>query len=99
MILDVIIFKNERVHAFTNPQFIDTEPEKAALQLKRSMIANPEKAAPYQNLTMWYFGTFNDETGEWIKPEDGIYQLLDCRIVWEDLKSEFLSKNGQDDKN
>lgn len=95
MILNVICFKNMKVDAFTNPQFLDIEPKKAAVQLIRSMKVNPEKAHPYQNLVMYFIGTFDDESGKFDlldEPE----MLVDCRITWEELKHELLCKTKDD---
>ena len=37
MILNIIVFKNVKIGAFTTPNFIDLEPEKAAVQLQRAI--------------------------------------------------------------
>ena len=37
MILNVVCFKNVDIDAFTQPQFIDIEPAKAAVQLSRAL--------------------------------------------------------------
>lgn len=89
MILNIICFKNEKIKAFTQPQFIDVDPEKAALQLCRSIQLNADKASPYQNLTMWYLGSFDDETGI-ISQIDEMKFLCDCRKVCKEVKDEFL---------
>lgn len=66
MILNVIIFKNKKIDAFTVPQFDDHEPEKSALQLARSLKLNEGKSEinTFKNLEMYYFGTFDDNTGK-----------------------------------
>lgn len=66
MILNVIIFKNVKIDCFTQPQFTDVEPAKAALQLARSLKINEDKEIDkkYQPLEMYDLGTFDDQTGE-----------------------------------
>ena len=67
MILNIILFKNTKINAFTNPNFTDTEPEKAAKGLERALIANFDEdyklVKNYENLDMYFVGTFDDETG------------------------------------
>ena len=96
MILNVLVFKNEKIGAFTAPHFIDIEPQKAAVQLARSMKLDLEKATPYQNLTMWSLGTFDDEKGVFTLEDEPVL-LLDCRAIWKGLKDELLrtSENTQ----
>lgn len=81
LVLNIIIFKNKKIDAFTTPQFIDIEPEKAALQLSRSIIMakDDKQVEQYKNLAMYAIGTFNDSTGE-IHQEE-IKLLLDCNQV------------------
>lgn len=93
MILNIIAFKNEKIEAFTNPHYIDVEPEKAAVQLARSMKVEPDKATPYQNLTMWFLGTFDDETGSFDVGEPEM--LLDCRKVWKELKDAVICTDNE----
>lgn len=94
MILNVVVFKNMEINAFTNPQFIDIEPAKAALQLARSMKVAPEKATQFQNLTMWNLGEFDDESGRFDLLDEP-YLLLDCRTIWKGLKDELLHKTSE----
>lgn len=66
MKLNIIIFKNVKINAFTTPNFTDLEPEVAAKQLERSLILNQDKdemIKPYANLDMCCIGSFDDETG------------------------------------
>lgn len=79
MILNIIMFKNKKIDCFTTPQFDDHEPEKSAIQLARSIKLNPDdpKAIPFKNLAMYFFGTFDDSTGE-IVLLDSPKLLLDC---------------------
>lgn len=67
MILNIIMFKNLKIGAFTNPNFTDLEPEKAAKGLERALIANFDEdiklVKSYENLDMYFVGTFDDETG------------------------------------
>lgn len=67
MILNIIVFKNVKIGAFTTPNFTDLEPEKAAVQLQRAITLNadkPEYVNQYKNLEMFYLGTFDDENGK-----------------------------------
>lgn len=69
MELYIIIFRDKSLGCFTQPQFTDVQPEKASLQLKRSLInaAKDGKAQDYlkyKTLDMYEMGTFDDETGE-----------------------------------
>lgn len=79
MILNVIIFKNKRIDAFTVPQFDDHEPEKSALQLARSLKLNEGKPEinTFKYLEMYYFGTFDDQTGK-LELLSEPKLLLDC---------------------
>ena len=79
MILNVLIFKNKKIECFTTPQFDDHEPEKAALQLARSLKLNEGKKEIeiYKNLVLYYFGTFDDSTGK-LDLLDEPKLLLDC---------------------
>lgn len=79
MILNVLIFRNKKIECYTTPQFDDHEPEKAALQLARSLKLNAGKAEieQFKNLELYDFGTFDDSTGE-LKLLDEPKLLLDC---------------------
>lgn len=82
MILNIVIFKNKKIDAFTQPQFTDIEPEKTAIQLSRSLQLNEKKEIDdqYKNLNMYFIGQFNDETGE-ISLNEERRMLLDCSKV------------------
>lgn len=83
MILNIIIFKNKIIDCFSTPNFDDHAPEDAAVQLSRSLKANRDKVElvrTYRFLDMYYFGTFDDSTGE-IKLEKEPRLLLDCSKV------------------
>lgn len=84
MILNVISFKNKVINAFTRPEFLDVEPEKAATQLARSILVadKPEVIKQYENLDMYCIGTFDDETGIFEQLKDPVC-LLDCSKVIE----------------
>lgn len=66
MILNLIVFKNVAIQAYTTPNFIDQEPEIAAKQLERSIVLNfgKRETEVYQNLDMYFIGTFDDESGK-----------------------------------
>lgn len=78
MITNVIIFKNTIIGAFTRPEFLDIDADKAAVQLARSLkLTEDDKVIKtYENLQMFYIGTFDDEKGEFnaISPQ----LMLDC---------------------
>lgn len=81
MILNILIFKNLKIKAFTTPQFDDHDPKDAAEQLRRALIVEKDvtKVNPYKNLELYCVGSFNDLTGELtvIEPE----LLLDCAEI------------------
>lgn len=87
MILNILIHKNKKLNCFTQPLFIDVDPEKVAIQESRSLaIADKgETILPYKHLELYFVGLFNDETGEIIlKDENGdslLRDLLDCTPV------------------
>lgn len=84
MELNILIFKNIKIDAFTTPQFIDIEPEKAAVQLGRSIRLEPKKAEPYKNLELYHLGTFDDETGiitQLLEP----VKILDCAAIYKEV--------------
>lgn len=79
MITNILCFKNKLLNGvFTSPHFVDVEPEKAAIQLKRAIMQNPidQKALIYKGLILCFIGTFDDDYGT-IKQE-GPIELLDC---------------------
>lgn len=43
MILHIMSFFNKKISCYTQPHYIDIEPEKAALQLSRSLTLNEKK--------------------------------------------------------
>lgn len=64
MLLNIIAFKNTAIKAFTNPQYLDLDADKAAVQLARSLtIGNKEVKTKYRELDMYFLGTFDDESG------------------------------------
>lgn len=69
MELFIIIFKDKELGCFTQPQFTDVEPDKAAKQLHRSLLSSAregktENYLKYKTLDMYTLGTFDDETGK-----------------------------------
>lgn len=81
MILTVIIFKNKKAECFTTPQFVDVEPENAAVQLARSLMVNEDEDVDkrYRYLDMYTIGSFNDETGDFTACK--ARKLLECNAV------------------
>lgn len=69
MRLNILMFKNVKINAYTTPNFVDIDPEKAAEQLKRSIIINADNEKllePYVNLDMYYVAQFDDIEGIFI---------------------------------
>lgn len=81
MKLNVVCFKNTDIDAFTQPQFIDIEPSKAAIQLSRALqLDHPgEHDKQYLPLQMWFIGEFDDSTGVFTQSEPEL--LLTCQEV------------------
>lgn len=77
-----VMFRNRKIGAFTTPQFIDQEPEVAAVQLSRAlqMDEKGEHDKVYHDLVMFHLGEFDDSTGELITLEEP-RALLDCAKV------------------
>lgn len=96
MILNIILFKNVKINAFTNPNFTDLEPEKAAKGLERALIANFDEdkklVKSYENLDMYFIGTFDDETGEIYNCEPRL--LFSPREVILSLTAESIKNAG-----
>ena len=88
MILNIIIFKNKVIDAFTTPVYDDHNPSDAAIQLKRSLknakasedSKLKESIVPYRFLDMYHFGTFDDSTGKFELKKAPV-KLLDCTEV------------------
>ena len=87
MILNILIHKNTKIKCFTQPVFIDIDPEKVAIQESRTILTcnEGEKILPYKNLKLYFVGLFNDETGDIITvDEEGqplMRELLDCKKI------------------
>ena len=85
MILNIMMHKNMKINCFTQPMFIDVEPEKVAIQESRSLaICNEgEKILPYKNLKLFFVGVFDDETGIITTVDENgdslLREVLDCR--------------------
>lgn len=81
MILNILIFKNLKIKAFTTPQFDDHDPKDAAEQLRRALIVEKDvtKVNPYKNLELYCVGSFDDLTGELTVNEPEF--LLSCADV------------------
>ena len=85
MILEICVFKNHELGCFTTPNFVDVEPEKAAIQLARTIKAGIAKKDPkaydYRFLELLHIGSFDDETGKIIELDEPV-SLLDCRLMF-----------------
>lgn len=81
MILNILIFKNLEIDAFTTPQFDDHEPEVAAVQLARALKIEKDwkKVAPYRALQLYVVGKFDDSTG--IITVEKPRMLVDCSSI------------------
>lgn len=91
MILNIMMHKNKKIDCFTQPIFTDLDPEKFAIQEARSLkiAKNLEDIVPYKNLTLFFLGTFDDESGAIVLEDDGPRLLMDCsKIVKDRLKEE-----------
>lgn len=84
MILNIVMYRNIVINAFTTPTFTDIEPKKAAQQIERSIQlaadnGEVQKILPYRNLEMCELGTFDDQTGKFEIHEP--VTILDCTSV------------------
>ena len=98
MRLNWIQFRNRKIGAFTTPQFIDQEPEIAAMQLSRALQMDDkgEHDKIYEPLVMYFCGTYDDETGSLV-PLDEPKELLICSKVINQRKELFNGKQGSCD--
>lgn len=99
MKLNIIMFMNVVIGAFTTPNFTDVEPDKAAKGLERAIIANfkNDKARlvkSYENLEMYFIGTFDDETGK-IEQLQSPVHLLSCKDLIAKLIAEEVAKQAK----
>lgn len=95
MKLNILIFKNKKIDTFTQPQFTDIEPEKAAIQLSRSLLINEDEAIDkrYEHLNMFVLGIFDDNTGKIVLLE-APKLLLDCtQVIASKKKKGMVSKD------
>lgn len=95
MKLHILCFFNVMISTFTTPQFVDIEPEKAAIQLARSLVLSyekePEKVLSYEHLSLFYIGDFDDQTGA-ITPLDKPTLLLNCFDEVNKIKVHYAEK-------
>lgn len=101
MILNIIMFKNVKINAFTNPNYTDVEPDKAAKGLERALIANfgsdPQLVKSYENLDMYYLGSFDDETGK-ISCVDPVFLCSPREIILKLTAESVVPKNIDESK-
>lgn len=65
MKLFMLMHFNKKINCFSQPIFIDIEPEKVAIQEARTLkVSDIDKIIPYKNLDLYYIGDFDDETGD-----------------------------------
>lgn len=79
MICNVLIFKNKKLGAYTQPIFDDHNPDVAATQFGRSLVVNPDVAKKYKGLSLYHIGTFDDTTAKITTIEP--VMLIDCDDV------------------
>lgn len=94
MKLNVFVFRNSVLGCSGNPIFDDHEPEVFAKQLERVIItAQVEKIAQYENTSLYFIGSYNDETLRFESVKDPVL-LLDLNQTLEDrkVKYEILTK-------
>ena len=100
MILNILMHYNKKINCYTQPIFIDIEPEKVAIQESRSIQVchDVEKIRPYENLKLVYIGVFDDSTGEIrLTDENGDElkrDLLDCSKIVKNRIKELTPKKG-----
>lgn len=93
MKLNVLIFKNIKIDAFTTPNFSDLDPEVAAVQLQRALVLNQNKKEyidPYRNLDMYCIGSFDDVSGKFEITEPRL--LCSPREIILSLEAEQVKK-------
>lgn len=82
MILNMMIHKNKKIECFTQPIFTDVEPEKFSLQEARSLkIAKLEDIQAYKNLSLYFLGTFDDQSGDIVMEDGGPRLIMDCSAI------------------
>lgn len=94
MKLNVFVFRNSVLGCSGNPVYDDHEPDIFAKQLERVIItAQAEKVVQYENTTLYFIGTYDDESLRFEPVKDPVL-ILDLNQVLEDrkLKFEILSK-------
>lgn len=70
MILDIYSFRNKKLKCYANPFFSQEKKENMEVNMGRSLLAGgPEMRLKYKNLSLYYFGKFDDDSGK--------YDLLD----------------------
>lgn len=104
MMLYIVSYYNKKINAFTTPQYIDIEPGKAAIQLKRSILnikeAEVQKISVYKDLDFYYLGQFDDETGSFIL-ETAAQKLLELDPIVQEVLTALVpvEKEGADNGN
>lgn len=88
MKLAILMFRNKALGCYTAPIFDDHDPEVVAKQFARSILSDKSLAAKYKNLDLYYFGDFDDESGN-IKITDKV-KLLDCDDLFNAAKEKKL---------
>lgn len=95
MLLHVLMFRNILIGSFTQPQFVDIEPENAAKQLARSFAVayknDPQKVLSYEDLILYHVAEFDDESGK-LTPLPEKVLLLNCFDEIQRVKLFFSNK-------
>lgn len=100
MKLHMLMFRNVLIQTFTTPQFVDIEPENAAIQLQRSLVLSfgkePEKVLSYDSLILYHVADFDDQTGV-IAPLPEPVLLLNCIDIVNSLKVQASNKPSKEE--
>lgn len=77
MILDVIAVRNKKMKCYANPTFSQEQLKNLEVNMTRSLITSAEMRERYKNTAVYYFGTFDDESGKYDLKEEPEF-LFDC---------------------
>lgn len=78
MILDIYAFRNKKLKCYANPYFSQDKKENVETNMSRSLLSGgPEMRLKYKNLSLYYFGKFDDDSGKYDLLETPEL-ILDC---------------------
>lgn len=83
MVLHVYCYRDKKLEAYDKPFYELNEPEKQSKLIARScLLIRPEEKARAADQALYYFGTFDDETGKFdLKKEPAKLLDLESCIV------------------